>query len=89
VSVLTPPLAPETQRRWPAALRRAHAGWRQIVETVHDGLLDTFGLDTERPHDLQGLRARLAAKVTLHNLCLWLNIQWGRPPLAFADLIAW
>jgi hypothetical protein len=88
-SVLTPPLPHETQRRWPAALRRAHASWRQIVETVHDCLLDTFGLELERPHDLHGLRARLAAKVALHNLCLWLNVQWGRPPLAFADLIAW
>jgi hypothetical protein len=87
--VSTPPLAHDTQRRWPAALRRAHAGWRQIVETVHDCLLDTCGREQERPHDLHGLRARLAAKVALHNLCLWLNVQGGRPPLAFADLIAW
>jgi hypothetical protein len=89
VSVITPPLGHETGRRWPAALRRAHAGWRQIVETVHERLLDTFGLEDERPHALQGLRARLAAKVALHNLCLWLNVQGDRPPLAFAELIEW
>lgn len=88
-SVITPPLAHDTQRRWPAALRRFHAAQRQIVEAVHDRLLDTFGLEQERPHDLHGIRARLAAKVALHNMCLWLNVQWGRPPLAFADLIAW
>jgi hypothetical protein len=59
------------------------------VETVHDRLLATFGLEHEWPHDLAGLRARLAAKVGLHNFCLWLNVQLGRPPLAFADLIDW
>jgi hypothetical protein len=74
---------------WPQPLRRWHASIRQIVETVHDRLLETFGLEHERPHALAGLRARLAAKVALHNFCLWLNVQLGRPPLAFADLVDW
>jgi hypothetical protein len=88
--VIVPPKAHETRtRHWPQALRRAHAGLRQIIETVNDRLLETFGLEHERPHELQGLRARLAAKVGLHNFCLWLNIQLGRPPLAFADLVDW
>jgi len=30
-----------------------------------------------------------AARVTLHNLCIWLNEQLGRPRLAFADLLGW
>ena len=46
-------------------------------------------LDRERPHALDGLLARLAAKVALHTFCLWLNRHLGRPLLAFADLIAW
>jgi hypothetical protein len=33
------------------------------------------------------LRARLAARVALHNFCVWLNEQLGRPRLAFADLL--
>jgi hypothetical protein len=74
---------------WSPALRRWHASLRQIIETVHDRLLETFGLEHERPHDLTGFRARLAAKVSLHNFCLWLNVRLGRPPLAFADLIDW
>lgn len=74
---------------WSRALRRWQAGLRQIIETVHDRLLLTFGLEHERPHDLAGFRARLAAKVGLHNFCLWFNVQLGRPPLAFADLIDW
>jgi hypothetical protein len=25
----------------------------------------------------------------LHNFCIWLNEQLGRPRLAFADLLGW
>jgi hypothetical protein len=88
--VIYPPKATEGRtRRWPAALRRAHAGLRQIIETVNDCLLEPFGLEHERPHTMEGLRARLAARVGLHNFCLWFNLQLGRPPLAFADLVDW
>jgi hypothetical protein len=62
---------------------------RQIVETVYDKLLNTFRLSRERPHDLSGFQARLAAKVALHNFCIWLNHLLGRPLLAFANLLAW
>jgi hypothetical protein len=78
-----------SKRPWPKALRRWLAGVRQIVETVYDKLHHTFRLDRERPHDLSGLQARLAAKMALHNFCIWLNAQLGRPRLAFADLVAW
>jgi hypothetical protein len=88
--VIYPPRSCEAQtRHWPARLRQHHAARRQIIETVNQCLLLTFGLEHERPHTLAGLRARLAAKVALHNFCLWFNSQLGRPPLAFADLIAW
>ena len=66
------------------------AGIRQIVETVYDKLFNTFGLWQERPHELSGLRARLAARVALHDFfCIWLNDRLGRPRLAFADLLGW
>lgn len=88
--VVCPPKPSHTKsRRWPKAVRRAHAALRQIVETVNDRLLETFGLEHERPHSLGGVRARLAAKVGLHNFCLWLNVHLGRPPLAVADLVDW
>jgi hypothetical protein len=74
---------------WPKRLRRWVAGIRQIVESVYDKLFNTFGLWRERPHELQGLRARLAARVALHNFCMWLNKQLGRPLLCFADLLGW
>jgi len=74
---------------WPKELRRWLASLRQIVETVHEKLLNTFRLSRERPHDVTGFLARLAAKMALHNFCIWLNIQLGRPKLAFADLVQW
>jgi len=55
------------KRSWPKRLRRWAASIRQIVETVYEKLHATFGLRGERPHELQGLRARLAARVALHN----------------------
>ena len=86
--VISPPQRSHP-RPWPKAWRRWLSSLRQIVETVHAKLLDTFRLERERPHHLQGFRARLAASVTLHNFCIWLNVQLGRPKLAFADLLAW
>ena len=41
------------------------AGIRQIVESVYDKLFNTFGLWRERPHELEGLRSCLAARVEL------------------------
>lgn len=86
--VVSPPQR-SSPHSWPKAWRRWLASLRQIVETVHEKLLHTFRLAGERPHLLQGFRVRLAASVALHNFCIWLNRQLGRPPLAFADLIDW
>lgn len=74
---------------WPRELSRWAAGLRQMIETVHDRLLNWFRLDRERPHCIEGFMARLAAKVALHNYFIWLNRQLGRPSLQFADLLAW
>jgi hypothetical protein len=87
-TVLCPPKR-HSRRPWPKRLRRWLAGVRQIVETVYAKLYHTFRLARERPHEFCGFQARLAAKLTLHNFCLWLNEPLGRPRLAFADLLAW
>jgi len=79
----------DSRGRWPRALRRQAASWRQLIETVQDRLLTAFRLGRERPHALEGFQARLAAKVALHNFCCWLNAQLGRPLLAVADLLGW
>jgi len=87
--VIHPPKRNSKKRSWSKRLRRWVAGIRQIVESVYDKLFNTFGLWRERPHELEGLRSRLAARVALHNFCIWLNDQLGRPRLAFADLLGW
>jgi hypothetical protein len=86
--VICPPKR-NSKTPWPKPLRRWLAGVRQIVETVYDKLQHTFRLDRERPHALSGLQARLAAKIALHNFCMWLHEQLGRPQLAFMDLVDW
>lgn len=86
--VITPPKRQNSQQ-WPKEAHRQLASLRQIVETVFDKLHHTFRLGWERPHDLTGFAARLAAKMALHNFCIWLNRQLGRPGLAFCDLWAW
>jgi hypothetical protein len=87
--VIHPPRRRNSKKPWSKRLRRWIAGIRQIVETLYDKLFNAFGLWQERPHEIGGLRARLAARVALHNFCIWLNDQLGRPRLAFADLLGW
>ena len=86
--VICPPKR-NSKTPWPKRLRRWFAGVRQIVETVYEKLHHTFRMDRERPHDLSGFQARLAAKMALHNFCIWVNAQLGRPRLAFTDLVDW
>ena len=78
-----------SRKAWSKAWCRWLHGIRQIVETFYAKLMDFFRLDKERPHSLAGFQAGLAAKVALHNFCIWLNKQLGREPLAFADLLGW
>lgn len=87
-TVTTPPTR-QQKAQWPTSLRRWVAGLRQIAETAHQALLDTFSLARERPHALDGFQARLYARVALYHFCMWLNRKHGRPLLTFADLIDW
>jgi hypothetical protein len=86
--VVAPPQRnrPGQKRAWTRGVRRWVASQRQIVETVFGALLNCFGLARERPHERAGLQVRLAASAAMHNFCIWLNRQLGRPSLAFADL---
>jgi hypothetical protein len=86
--VMCPPKR-NSRHPWSKRARRWLAGVRQIVETIYDKLHHTFGLSRERPHDLSGFQARLAAKLALHNFCIWFNEHLGRPSLGFADLVDW
>jgi hypothetical protein len=59
--VIHPPKR-NSKKPWSKPLRRWVAGIRQIIETVYDKLFNAFGLWGERPHEIEGLRARLAAR---------------------------
>lgn len=83
------PPQPQCKVQWPADERRVHARERQIIESVFGRVLHLFRLEHERPQTLAGFRARLAAKLALHNVCMWANRQDGQPDLAIADFIAW
>lgn len=67
-------------RRWMHTIR-------QVIESVSGKLLLVFRLAADRLHTVSGFRARLAAKVGLHNFCCWFNTQQGQPTLAFTDLL--
>lgn len=87
-ALLAPPRR-SARASWPPPLRRWLATLRQLIESVHDKLHDVFRLSVDRPHDLSGTRTRVAAMAVLHDFCIWLNRQLGRPDLAFVDLVDW
>ncbi len=82
---------PQRHRKhpWRYSWRRWVAGKRQIGETDFAQLQGFFRLGQDRPHTLEGLQTRLVAKVIMHNFCIGLNRQLGRPNLSFADLLGW
>jgi hypothetical protein len=87
--VLAPPQKDHPIKGFTKDLRVWIASHRQIAETVFDKLFNAFTLERSRPHALTGMQARVAAASALHNFCIWLNRQLGRPSLAFAELIDW
>jgi hypothetical protein len=76
-----------SRRAWPEADRRWAAGKRQIIEGVIDQLKDFFALERHRAKTLQGLLARLAAKIAAYTCGQHLNVQLGRPLRHLADLL--
>jgi hypothetical protein len=61
VPLICPPKRNSRKRSWPKRLRRWVSSIRQIIESVYEKLFNAFGLWRERPHELSGLRTRLAA----------------------------
>jgi hypothetical protein len=53
------------RRAWPEKARRWAAGKRYLIESVIDQLKDLFALERHQAKTLQGLLARLAAKLPL------------------------
>lgn len=68
-------------------VRQQHCGWRQIVETVGQTLIDVFGLSFPGAKTRWGLLTQVAAKLLAHNLGIWLNRHFRRHDLAMATLV--
>jgi hypothetical protein len=83
--LLTPRRA-DQRAQLPAALTRARAHCRQIIETVNSQLAGQFQVERNRAKRGGGLCARIQAKLPAHTLGLDLNHLLGRPLLALADL---
>jgi hypothetical protein len=76
-----------SKRAWTKADRRWASGKRQIIEGVIDQLKDLFGLERHRAKTLEGLLARLAAKIAAYTCGQWINERTGRPLRHLADLL--
>jgi hypothetical protein len=76
-----------SKRAWPEAARRWAAGKRQIIEGIINQLKDQFFLERHRAKTLEGLLARLAAKIAAYTCGQYLNFQLGRPLRRLADLL--
>jgi hypothetical protein len=77
----------DSLRAWSKADRRWASGKRQIIEGVIYQLKDFFSLESHRAKTLQGLLARLAAKVAAYTCAQRLNDSLGRPIRQLADLL--
>ncbi len=76
-----------SKRAWDAAGRKWAAGKRQVIEGVINQLKDQFFLERHRAKTLEGLPARLAAKIAAYTCGQYLNLQLGRPLRRLADLL--
>ena len=83
--LLTPTRANQRQQH-PAALTRAIAHFRQVIETLNSQLAEQFHVERNKAKSVAGLCARLQAKLAAHTLGVYLNCLLGRPLLHLKDL---
>ncbi|MGI8538186.1 MAG: IS982 family transposase [Rubrobacteraceae bacterium] len=76
-----------SRRAWPKANRLWASGKRQIIEGVINQLKGQFFLERHRAKTLEGLLARLAAKIAAYTCGQYLNSRLGRPLRRLADLL--
>lgn len=72
----------------PVTLRRICQRWRKRVETIGSHLTERFHIAATRAHDLWHYQNRLIRKILAHTVCVFLNLQLGRPPLDLDGLVS-
>jgi hypothetical protein len=71
----------------PVEIIKACSRWRKLVETVGSHLTERYQIAKTRAHDLWHYQHRLIRKVLSHTMCVFINLQLGRPPLHLDDLV--
>lgn len=87
IELITPPRK-NMKTRLPDSLYRVSKRWRKLVETVGSHLTERYNIANTRTHDLWHYQHRLIRKVLSHTICVFINLQLGRPPLGLDDLVA-
>jgi hypothetical protein len=77
------------KRAWSEGRYRRMSGLRQVVEVVIGQLKERFGLERHRAKTMEGLCARLGAKLAAYTLGQHLNRTYHRSLKAFATLCVW
>ncbi len=72
----------------PLAVLKTCSRWRKLVETVGSHLTERFHIAKTRAHDLWHYQHRLIRKVLSHTVCVFINLQLGRPPLHLDGLVS-
>lgn len=74
-------------KQLPEHLRHIGKRWRKKVETVGSHLTERFQIGKIRVRDIWHYQHRLIRKVLAHTVCVFINLQLGRPPLDLDDLV--
>jgi DDE family transposase len=72
---------------WPRAFAYLAHRLRQLIEVVNAQLEGQFRIERTLAKTVWGLVTRVQAKLTAHTLGVYLNLLWGRPPLAIKTLV--
>jgi hypothetical protein len=84
---LVVPARKNMENKPPVSIIKTCNRWRKLVETVGSHLTQHFHVTKTRTRDLWHYQHRLIRKVLSHTVCVFINLQLGRPPLHIDDLV--
>ncbi|MFQ5398355.1 MAG: hypothetical protein ACE5E7_02030 [Anaerolineae bacterium] len=85
--VFVVPARKNMKNKPPVSILKTCSRWRKLVETVGSHLTERYHIAKIRTHDLWHYQHRLIRKVLSHTICVFINLQLGRPPLHLDDLV--
>ena len=86
VELLAPPRK-NMNVRLPTPVRRIIKRWRKLIETVGSHLTERYNIANTHAHALWRYQNQLIRKMLTHTICVFMNLQLGRPPLHLDDLV--